>query len=202
MTEKRLTIKDAEESRLKNIIDMAFAFTSMTRVFEAESSEKIIELLRDKFKRLDDIRDIGAYRDLHEEFCTDFVNLIKTSPRKNHPSGTVSYGQAAKVFDIAVKVYVYYCEYSDEQRSRLMLMMYGAIDTPILKHLKSEYKDRGILAATISDIDKELYLSLQDLIKREIELNGDGCTMPVQYDDIMWRRLKEEDARKKREKGR
>jgi hypothetical protein len=66
-------------------------------------------------------------------------------------------------------------------------MLHGAIDTPIMNHLKkSECITSKIRATTIKGLDEEAYQALQALVLAE----SLACKLyPVQYDDILWRRL-------------
>ena len=69
---------------------------------------------------------------MHRDFCQWFVKTIKLA-KTEEPS---SYGHAAKVLDLALKVYVYYCKMpSPEKAESLMPRLNGGIDTPILRHL-------------------------------------------------------------------
>jgi len=107
-----------------------------------------------------------------------------------------SYGHAAKVLDIALKVYVYYCKMpSPAKAESLMPRLNGAIDTPILRNLFKKLEDiywKSFLRHylwTIKIIDKENYNLLQILIRQDIRDSFDDNILPVQYDDIMGPRL-------------
>ena len=71
----------------------------------------------------------------------------------------------------------------------------GAIDTQILRHLfkklenicTKSYPPRYLW--TIAIIDKEDYDLLQKVIRQDIKDSFDDNIFPVQYDDIMGRRL-------------
>jgi hypothetical protein len=103
------------------------------------------------------------------------------------PGLPASYGQGAKVLDIASKVYVYYCSQPNAEIARRMEpLLHGAVDTPIMKHLKSKYATARIPAKTIQEIDEEAYRVLQSLVLKESLSMG---IYPVQYDDTVWRRL-------------
>jgi hypothetical protein len=107
-----------------------------------------------------------------------------------------SYGHAAKVLDLALKVYVYYCKMpSPAKAESLMPRLNGAIDTPILRHLFKKLEDiyresyPPHYLWTIKMIDKEDYDLLQKVIRQDIRDSFDDNILPVQYDDIMGRRL-------------
>ena len=71
----------------------------------------------------------------------------------------------------------------------------GAIDTPILRHLFKKLEDiyRESFPPhylwTIKMLDKEDYDLLQKVIRQDIRDSFKDKLSPVQYDDIMGRRL-------------
>jgi hypothetical protein len=66
------------------------------------------------------------YEGLHADFCNWFTKRICTAGKqfksgRSNPSCPCSYGEAAKVLDVAAKVYVYYCALpSPEVATRLI----------------------------------------------------------------------------------
>jgi hypothetical protein len=107
-----------------------------------------------------------------------------------------SYGHAAKVLDLVLKVYVYYCNMpSPAKAESLIPRLNGAIDTQILRHLFKKLEDIFGKSCpphylwTIKMIDKENYELLQKVIRQDIRDSFDDNISPVQYEDIMWRRL-------------
>ena len=71
----------------------------------------------------------------------------------------------------------------------------GAIDTPILRYLFKKLEDiyresyPPHYLWTIKMIEKEDYDLLQKVIRQDIRDSFDDNILPVQYDDIMGRRL-------------
>jgi hypothetical protein len=129
---------------------------------------------------------------MHRGFCQWFVKTIRLA-KTDEPS---SYGHAAKVLDVALKVYVYYCKMpSPAKAESLMPRLNGAIDTPILRHLFKKLEDTYRESFpphylwTIKMIDKEDYDLLQKLIRQDIRDSFKDNLSPVQYDEIMGRRL-------------
>jgi hypothetical protein len=189
MKEKIETIKN------KNIIDMAITFTAMMRVFSKGSKPKIATKIEELFLTLRNISDKKQYQDIHHSFCQWFIKEIyaaeKTFKNKeSKQSKNASYGQAAKILDIAIKVYVYYCNRpSVEFAHKLTPFLNGAIDTPIMQYLKSKDKESKISATTIEGIDEKAYKDLQLLIEADIKQSFSGKIYPVQYDDIKWHEL-------------
>jgi hypothetical protein len=89
------------------------------------------------------------------------------------------------VLDIAIKVYVYYCaQPTAEIAQRIIPFLNGAVDTEILSHLKKS--NRAIRATTIKEIDQSAYQALESFILGESRVQN---IHPVQYDDVMFRRL-------------
>ena len=76
-----------------------------------------------------------------------------------------------------------------------MPMLNGAIDTPILRHLFKKLEDNygesfpQHYLWTIKMISKEDYELLQKIIRQDIRDSFKDIISPVQYDDIMGRRL-------------
>jgi len=189
----------AAQVKINNVIDMAITFTAMNRVFEKKSKVKITRRLIQTLSKLASDGGADSFERVHAEFCEWFVANISTAEKKGRDgkivkkSGPASYGHAAKVLDIALKVYVYYCHLPSRQKAtRLTRSLHGAVDTPILKHLRERYKKAAVSARTIEQIDRKKYGNLQDLIKRHIKDEFNDAIWPVQYDDIMWSRLNRE----------
>lgn len=185
----------AKEAKTAMVIEMALDFAGMTRVLTKGSSSRIIEQLAHLFAKLDPIRDQTGYDRLHADFCQWFTANIQTAEKKLK-NGRIklacpcSYGQAAKVLDITAKVYVYYCgEPSPDIAQLLLPLLHGALDTQIVDHLKHRFPGAAIKATSILDINRAEYEHLQLLVQRAIQEDFKSEIYPVQYDDIMFRRL-------------
>jgi hypothetical protein len=185
-------LEPAEKAKKQNIIDMAVGFTAMMPLFQERSADLIKEKLADLFEGLDRISSDQDFGKMHRDFCQWFVKTIRLA-KTEEPS---SYGHAAKVLDLALKVYVYYCKMpSPAKAESLMPRLNGAIDTPILRHLFKKLEDIYRKSYpphylwTIKMIDSEDYDLLQKVIRQDIRDSFDDNILPVQYDDIMGRRL-------------
>ncbi|MGG5239623.1 hypothetical protein ACQZ2F_08700 [Pseudomonas lurida] len=187
--------EEAESIKASNVIDMAMTFTAMIRLFEKDSKEKISDQLHKSFRQLSRVSNHQEYEQIHSEFCTWFAGRISTARKtfknkREKPSRPASYGHAAKVFDISVKVYVHYCHLPNSKTTVMLLpFLHGAIDNPIMNFLKSKYPLASIKAKTIATLEILEYKALQDLITEHIQEEFQGKIFPVQYDDIMWHRL-------------
>lgn len=179
----------AEEAKQKNIIDMAVGFTVMARVFEKGTSSLIKNKLWEVLRILTSIKTNDDFNDIHRSFCLWFIANVKLAKSDE----SASYGHGAKVLDIALKVFVYYCNLPNSVQANIIIpMLRCAIDTPIFKHLIKKYdqqKQYNIYSLTIGDIDDNFYLLLQRMVILDIEETFNNKILPVQYDDIMWRKL-------------
>lgn len=181
---------EIRQTKKRNIIEMALGFTATMRLFCKGSKARIETQLEQVFSDLDKIKNRADYETRHRQFCTWFVREIKTAAKKGkngrgQECEAASYGHAAKILDIAIKVYVYYCRQpTEEMAQRLVPLLNGAADTPIMSHLKATHPK--IRASTIKQLDRKGYLYLQSLVRAESLAHR---IHPVQYDDVMWRRL-------------
>jgi hypothetical protein len=137
----------AASVRLKNNTGIEIGFTAMTRVFERNSNQRICRTPRIAPPPTRQVEQ-RAFEELHSAFCRWFVEDIRTAERRfknGHVKATASnsYGQAAKVLDIALKVYIHYCQLADASSvERLRHFLHGAIDTPILLRLVGRFPKR------------------------------------------------------------
>jgi hypothetical protein len=73
-----------------------------------------VRRLKQGCSAIDGITDQAEYDNLHADFCQRFIQTNRTAERRlksgqTKPSRPRSYGQAAKVLDVAAKVYAYDC---------------------------------------------------------------------------------------------
>ena len=175
-------MEEACSIRNKNIIDIAISFSAMIRVFEQGSKQKIAGKLENSFSLLADIEGKDDFEKIHSDFCEWFVNNVFTAEKvlknkKIKKSRAASYGQAAKVFNVALKVYVYYCNLPDyETAAKLLPMLHCAVDTPMMEHLKKKYPKENLKAKTIEAVSKSDYVVLQKMVKQHIEDEFDKPT--------------------------
>jgi hypothetical protein len=147
--------------------------------------------LEDSFEGLEQINTDQDFDEMHRDFCQWLIENIRLAKSGEPPS----YGHAAKILDIALKVYIYYCKMPTSAKAETLVpLLNGAIDTPILRHLFKKLKDTykepfSPSLWTIKMINKEVYDSLQKVIRSDIKDSFKSSILPVQYDDIMWRRL-------------
>jgi hypothetical protein len=182
----------AENAKKENIIDITVGLTAMMPLFQERSADLIKEKLSDLFEGLDRISSNQDFSKMHRDFCQWFVKTIRLA-KTEEPS---SYGHAAKVLDFVLKVYVYYCKMPSPAKAQsLTPRLNGAIDTPMLRYLFKKLEDIYKKPCpphylwTIKMIGKEDYDLLQKVIRQDIRDSFEDNILPVQYDDIMGRRL-------------
>lgn len=182
----------AEKAKKQDIIDMAVGFTAMMPLFQESSAGLIKEKLADLFEGLDRIISDQGFDKMHRDFCRWFVKTVRLAKAE----GPSSYGHAARVLDLVLKVYVYYCKMPNPAKAEsLMPRLNGTIDTQVFRYLFKKLEDiyRKPLPPhyswMIKMIDKEDYDLLQKVIRQDIRDSFDDKILPVQYDDIMGRHL-------------
>lgn len=186
---------EASEIKIKNVIDMAITFSAMNRVFEEGTKQKIAQKLANSLGLLTSVDGKDAFEKVQSEFCEWFIKSVSTAEKvlknkKIKKSQSASYGQAAKVFNVAGKVYSYYCHLPDcESAAKLLPVLHAAVDTRMMKNLKKKYPQNNIEAETVEAVTKPEYFVLQELVARHLKDEFNNLILPVQYDDIMWRRL-------------
>jgi hypothetical protein len=177
---------EASEIKIKMVIDMAITFSAMIRVFEKGSKQKIAQKLENSLGLLTAVEGKDVFEKVHSEFCKWFIKNISTRKK----SQSASYGQAAKVFNVVGKVYVYYCNLPDcESAAKLLPLLHAALDNEMMKNLKKEYPKENIKVKTIQAVNKPEYYALQKLVAKHIEDEFNNLIHPVQYEDIMWYRF-------------
>jgi len=185
--------REAKEVKTKNIVDMAIGFTAMTRVFEKQSVSKIRDKLESVLPKICYATSKDNFRSRHHNFCQWFAQNVKTAERKKGEltiknSTSASYGQGAKVLDVVLKVFVHYCRLpSPEAAEKIQKWLNAAVDTNMMKHLKSmpNAEASSITATSIEDVTEKTYHRLQELVREDIEHNFQSPILPVEWDDIM-----------------
>jgi hypothetical protein len=187
----------ARSARTKCVIEMALDFTAMTRKFAKGSSPRIRSKLEALLDNIGQVHDQATYDRIHSEFCIWFTQDVRIAERKvgkkvertilAHAS---SFGHAAKVLDIAAKVYVYYCSLPSPEVAEILLpLLNGGLDNQIISDLIQRFPDSGITSENLEDVDRLKYERLQSLVRERIREDFRSSIHPVQYDDILFRKL-------------
>ena len=72
----------AEKVKIQNIIDMAVSFSTMGRVFEKGSTDKIKAKLENCIEEFLNLSTKEEYHEKHKEFCEWFTRNIKTAEKR------------------------------------------------------------------------------------------------------------------------
>lgn len=179
----------ADAARDTAILNMAFDFASMARVFQPGTKDRFLKKVRKLLVDLADVGDSDDFDILHDKFCQWGRTAIKPSrPGQAH----ASYGQIAKTLNVVLKAAVYYCDLLDaEVAAELGPWLHPAIDTPMMAYLRRNHREvfpQGL--KSIAQVDKRAYRMLLDLAVKDIEERFDGEPLYlVQWEDIVWGRL-------------
>lgn len=174
---------------------MAFGFGAMTRLFKKGERRRIADGLEKQLPKIISSKDEQEFQNQHDSFCRWFGDNIRTVERKKggvliKKSSRASYGHGAKVLDVALKTFTYYCQLPETKTAkRIEGWLNAAIDTKMMKYLKGLPEGDAINSTTIEEIDKHAYAKLQILVRKDIKRNFPIGTLPVQWDDIKWREL-------------
>lgn len=185
----------AVEKKHESIVEIGVTISAMLRLFEIGSKQKIVSKLFDDLHELEKINTHADFELFHKRFCDWFTSNIKTAQRTRNnkivkESHFASYGHAAKVLDVALKVMVYYSGLPNKKDAeRILPLLNCAIDTQLLNYLKANSPAENISATTVESIDRSTYVRLQELIRSDIGSNFNNEILPPQYDDITWYEL-------------
>jgi len=191
-----LKINEAEDAKLNNIVDMGLNFSAMMRLLQ-EGTKQLI-----KVKSLSEVNEVFKaeseiqFNQVHSAFCNwGTANIVLAERQKKgrllQESGPVSYGQIAKIFDVVLKVVVYYSRFPNEEKSYLISgWLHAAVDTKMMKYLKKFYpEDIHSWPTSIAQVNRTKYLIIQQTVKKFIKEKHEGNITPVQFDDIYWEAL-------------
>lgn len=180
-----------DEARLKNILEAGLGFSSMTRVFEKETTQKILNELPAVAEKLKSVRSQADFDKIHEGFCKWGASGIKLN--RKHENEAASYGQIAKTLNVILKAAVYYSHLPDCATSAgISGFLHAAVDNRMMAGLKDKLGDiypkdffRG-WPASLAQVDKKKYEMVREAVNAFIKKERRAPT-PVKYDDICWR---------------
>jgi len=194
---QKCNFTDPERIRFENIIDMAAGFSSMIRLFRKGSKEAIrIRITNITAKKLFNAISKNQYIDIHSEFCDWGSNNIFLAEKKRDGKiitncSLASFGQIAKVLDVALKVAIYYSHLPDCEKSKqISHWLNAAVDTQMMKMLSKKYPNTiEQWPTTIKEVDRNSYMKIQETVRIFIKEVHNDKILPVQFDDIYWRKL-------------
>lgn len=184
------------EARELNIIEIGLHSSAMLRVFVEGSKWKLAGKMRQGVLQISRAESEEQYRSIHDGLCRWGTETIHTAPRRVNgriikPSGPASYGQIAKVVDIVMKVSFYYCHFRECGSSKnIQKWLNAAVDNAMIAELKKRYPEEAKeWPASLEEVDRRTYCSIQQIVRRCIDDKHDRRVIPVQFDDMLWREL-------------
>ena len=194
---KQEPASEPSEIRFQNIVGMGLGFSSMIRLFEKDSEDKLWrKIVYDTAGRIFSTQSQEQFDNVHSEFCDwGMKNIVLAEKKRNgriiKKRKPASYGQVAKTLDVTLKVVIYYCHLPDcETSRRLVKWLHAAVDTQMMRMLADEYpKEIQPWPTKIEDVDKAKYLAIQTSVLRFIDKKHNGSLSPVEFDDMYWYKL-------------
>lgn len=161
----------------------------MMRVFKKDSKSGIETKAGLFVENLAGVESIEDFKKLHRGFCEEFTTEFKTAKYgradgQSCNTDVPSYGQAAKVLDVVLKVYVVYSKLPNLKKSnQLKKYLYCPIDTIELQKLRPILKTKNMNVKAISQIDKKKYCAIQKIVRAELQSCEFEAKHPVDFDD-------------------
>ena len=133
-------IKTIDKIRIHNMVDMGLRFSGMMRLYKKGSKQQMISKIERMLPDISNVDTTDGFEKLHSSFC-QWVKVNISSSREINDGKRISYGQAAKTFDVTLSVLVYYCGWPNEEKSMmLMKWLHAAIDNDMMRFLKRCYR--------------------------------------------------------------
>ena len=187
-----LELSSPKDAKLYLIVDIGLASSAMMRLFE-KGSVSILrkKLLEGELQRVFSAESEKQYGMIHSDFCKWGMQEIRLAKGGDN----ASYGQIAKTLDVALKVIVYYCHLPECGKSkRISEWLNAAVDTKMMAELKKQYpKDAESWPTTLKEMNDCTYVSIQATVRKFIDERPDSRLMPVQFDDMLWKKLNRSD---------
>ncbi|MHA1311122.1 MAG: hypothetical protein ACTSQO_09345 [Candidatus Helarchaeota archaeon] len=166
------------EAKVKNIINISLNISTMLRNFSTRSKELILPKLFNTINKMFEMERREDYVELHDEFCKWAIKNIK--PVKTQTTSRISWGQAAKIIDVATKFVFYYSNIPDQEYAKKVIKWFNSpIDRFMLQTLKMNL-------TSLTNIDKEKYELCQKKIIELIEDYYNNKLYPLEFDDLIW----------------
>ncbi len=190
-------MKTAEYYKRYNIIDMGLGFSAMIRNFVDGTKEKLHKKIMKDIDKIFSASNKDEFNAIHKAFCKWGVGNIMLAERKDKKgniikkSSPASYGQIAKTLDVVMKVSIYYSHLPNSVTSKkLRPLLNAAVDNQMMRMLKKDYKSEMLVwPKTVGEVDEEKYKKLQNIVCQFIIDKHNDQIIPVQFDDIYWKRL-------------
>ncbi len=190
----QLRLKQPQDARLHNIIDMGLGFSAMIRLFEKRSKEKLRARILTEVGKAFEAKSEEDFRNIHSAFCSWGTKNILLAERKKNGriikrAGPASYGQIAKTLNVVLKVAVYYCHLPNcEKSQRIGVWLDAAVDTKMMGLLRKCYpQDIRPWPRTVQQVNRSAYMKIQEIVRKFINERDCRSITPVEFDDIYGR---------------
>ncbi|MCL0065316.1 hypothetical protein M1N79_00275 [Dehalococcoidia bacterium] len=186
-------LSDPKEIKLHNIVDMGLTFSAMMRLFEKGTKKILRKKIVEELEGVFNANSEDKFSQIHSDFCKWGIKTLKLAERKRNgqtikEKAPASYGQIAKIFDVVLKVVVYYSHLPDCQKSQILSpWLNAAVDIKMRAMLKGRYRNHfSVWPASLEKVDEITYHDLQKLVRKFIDDEHSNDIIPVQFDDIYW----------------
>lgn len=193
-------IEQAKSSNLvdikrHNIIHAGLEFSGMIRLLKENNKpilyRKFVETINCFFQ----MENKNSFDELHSKLCEWGTKNIWLAENKKHnkPERLISYGQIAKTLNVVLKVAIHYSQLPDEQKANsIRPWLHAAVDTEMMKMLKSKYKQEmtNSWPKSNEDVCRDQYFQIQNFVRDFIAQNHSVEQInAVDFDDIYWNLL-------------
>jgi hypothetical protein len=186
-------LRDPEEIKLQNIVDMGLTFSAMIRLYEKGTKQTLHNIILEELPNISKATSKEAFEIIHSNLCKWGIKNLTLAEKARagkviKKKGPAGYGQIAKTLDVVLKVVIHYCHHPiPEKSNELSQWLHAAVDTKMMGFLKGRYSDYFLNWPTsVEDVNEKTYLKLQRLVNKFIKDEHDGNIIPVQFDDIYW----------------
>jgi hypothetical protein len=186
-------LSDPQEIKLYNIVDMGLTFSAMIRLYEKGTKQTLRDKILEELTKISKITSKASFEKKHSDICKWGTKNIFLAERTKaeiviKKKGPASYGQIAKTLDVVLKVVIHYCHWPNPEQAELLTeWLHAAVDNKMMTFLKKEYPEYfSNWPSNVEDVDENIYLSLQELVRLFIKDVHDWQILPVEFDDIYW----------------
>ncbi|MFH1978636.1 MAG: hypothetical protein ABIJ92_04895 [Candidatus Aenigmatarchaeota archaeon] len=171
-----------KEQKIRHIIDLAIGIPSIIRMCERGASVVIENKFDPLLNKLIPVKSKIDLDKIREEFCRWAESNIKQC--KSKEVRLVSWGQAAKIFDVGLKVCVYYCHLPDNNTANRISPF---LNCPIDEQIQSVLVRNGLLDKNtrLKKMGKEHYEKIQYAVREDMKTLV-GVRHPIEYDEVNW----------------
>ena len=171
-----------------SMVEMALEWSATLRIFEKGSKGKIQKIIEEMLAPLSSVKTQETFNSLHKETCKKIIKEINLNKKLRKRRRKVSFGEAAKIVDMSLKVYVYLCKMPDTHTSvRLVNFLNCPIDNNNLEWLKKhakEGRDAFEEINSLADIHEIEYYNVQRALRETPAYQKHQMSLP-DIDEIL-----------------